>query len=638
MPYLGRFAPIASMILALASPIATAGVELGAPFGDHMVIQRDRTIPIWGRSDPGSEVETRLGPRRGTAKADADGRWMVRMEPLPAGGPFELSAGSGGSKAEARDVMIGDVWLCSGQSNMAMTLAECDGGPEAADAASRTKHLRLASVGRRASAKPESTGEIRWRIASPKSARSFSGVGFFFGARLLEDPALKDVPIGLIDASFGGTMCEAWTPKEALGGFAPADLRLSMFGIAPSTLYNGMIAPLGRGPIRGAVWYQGEGNADRPAIYPKLLQALIGSWRERFETPEMPFIVIQLPDYAAGSGGLSWAWLREAQAKAVRETPHTALAVGIQTNDGFDLHPRAKREIGQRAALLALRDSYGRKGVANGPIFEKATPEGHSLRVAFQTSGDGLATRDGGPVRGFAVAGTDGRYFYADATIDGDSVVLRSEQVPAPATVRYAWAGAPEANLVGRSGLPAEPFRTDTLTPPDVDVQRRPVERQIQTRHYEATIDGRGSVTSLGIGGRQFVSNELGMSGGTCVPGWFGPRQLSNIREPGPGLVSCSDYEVDLLLNFGEDRMEWTVTNRSKDEVHFRISLSPRVKVGPRDASGRIEVSRDNSRLIVTSAEAKTDPDGSQRLEASVGGHSSKKLMLTIEDGSRASR
>ncbi len=638
MPTARRFAPVASMILALIPSIAAAGVELGAPFGDHMVIQRDRTIRIWGRSDPGSEVEVRFGPRRANGRAGADGRWSATMEALPAGGPFVLEAASGGSRAEARDVLIGDVWLCSGQSNMAMTLKECDGGPEAADAAGRLKNLRLASVGRRASARPESTGEIRWRTSGPESARSFSGVGFFFGARLLEDPALKGVPLGLIDSSFGGTMCEAWTPKEWLAGFVPTDLRPSMFGIAPATLYNGMIAPLGRGPIRGAVWYQGEANADRPSIYPKLLQALIGSWRERFEAPEMPFLVVQLPDYAAGADGLSWAWIREAQAKAVRETPHAALAVGIRTNDGFDLHPHAKRAIGERAALLALRDSYGRKVVAEGPIFEKATPEGRSLRVAFRTGRPGLATPDGSPVRGFAVAGTDGRYFYADATIDGDSVVLRSERVPSPETVRYAWAGAPEANLVDRSGLPAGPFRTDTLPPPDIDVQRRPVERQIQTRHYEATIDGRGSVTSLGVGGRQFLSNELGMSGGTCVPGWFGPRQLGNIREPGPGLVSCSDYEVDLLLNFGEDRMEWTVTNRSKDAIPFRISLSPRVKVGARDASGRIEVSRDNSRLIVTGAEAKTDPDGSQRLEASVGGHSSKKLVLTIEDSSRPSR
>jgi sialate O-acetylesterase len=246
------------------------------------------------------------------------------------------------------------------------------------------------------------------------------------------------VPLGVIDSSFGGSLCEAWVPRPALAGFAPSDLRPSLFGAGPSELYNAMIAPLGRAPIRGVVWYQGEGNSGRPAIYPRLLKALIAAWRDRFQTPDLPFIVIQLPDWAAGSDGLSWAWIREAQANAVRETPHTALAVGIETTDGFDLHPRQKAEVGRRAALLALHDVYGRPVVARGPIFREARAEGGMLRVAFDTAGDGLVARGGGPIRGFAVAGADGKYHYADAALDGDEVVLRSEAVPSPATVRYA--------------------------------------------------------------------------------------------------------------------------------------------------------------------------------------------------------
>ena len=277
-------------------------------------------------------------------------------------------------------------------------------------------------------------------LASRDSARDFSGVGFFFAAELLADPALRGVPVGVIDASFGGTMCEAWVPAEALAGFAREELRNSMFGIAPSALYNGMIAPLGKAPIKGVVWYQGEGNSDRPSHYPRLLAALFASWRNRFETPDLPFIVVQLPDFA-GWSGLSWAWMREAQATAVRATEHASLAVGIATNDGSDLHPRQKREIGRRAALLALHDVYGRPVVARGPEFRRASPEGHSIRVTFDTTGDGLASSGGGPIRGFAVAGADGRYCYADAAVDGDAVLLRSEAVPAPLTVRYAWAG-----------------------------------------------------------------------------------------------------------------------------------------------------------------------------------------------------
>ena len=330
-------------------------------------------------------------------------------------------------------------------------------------------------------------------------------------------------------------MCEAWVPKEALAGFAPADLRVSLFGAGPSGLYNAMIAPLGQAPIKGVVWYQGESNADRPGTYPKLLAALIAAWRDRFETPDLPFVVIQLPDWAAGSGGLSWAWLREAQAEAVRAIPHTSLAVGINTTDGFDLHPRQKAEVGRRAALLALRDAYGRPIIASGPVFRQARVEGGSLRVTFDTAGDGLASRGGGPVRGFAIAGADGQYLYADAAIEGDAVVLRSEEVPAPKTVRYAWAGVPDATLANRSGLPAAPFRTDGFPPPDADVQRQPVARHVRMKAYEVTIAGTGSVTSLGVGGKQFLSNALGGAGGTSVPGWLGPAPWPTSATRGRG-------------------------------------------------------------------------------------------------------
>ena len=354
-----------AFLLILAGVARADDVEFGAPFGDHMVVQRDRPIRVWGEASPGADVEVRCGPRRAMTTSGPDRRWSVVLEALPAGGPFVLSAESGASRAEIKDALVGDIWLCSGQSNMQMTLEECDGGPAAAEAAGRLANLRLASVGRRPSAKPESGGDIRWRTASPDAARHFSGVGYFFASALLTDPSLRDVPLGVIDSSFGGTMCEGWIPREALAGFAPADLRVSLFGIGPSGLYNGMIAPLGNAPIKGVVWYQGEANADRPETYPRLLAALIASWRGRFETPDLPFIVIQLPDYAAGAGGLSWAWLREAQAAAVRTTPHTSLAVGINTNDGFDLHPRQKAEIGRaRRCRPSATSTAGRSSPA----------------------------------------------------------------------------------------------------------------------------------------------------------------------------------------------------------------------------------------------------------------------------------
>jgi sialate O-acetylesterase len=628
---LQRSAAVALLILASASPAWSADIRLGAPFGDHMVIQRDRPIRVWGEAAKGVSIEVRLGPRRATAEAGPDGRWSTTLEALPAGGPFALSARSGDERAEAADVLIGDVWLCSGQSNMQMTLKECDGGPEAAAAAGTLANLRLCSVGRRPSGAPESEGKIRWRTASRESAGDFSAVGFFFAADLLADPALGDVPVGVIDASFGGTMCEAWVPKEALSGFAREDLRDSMFGIAPSALYNGMIAPLGQAAIKGVVWYQGEGNSDRPALYPKLLAALFASWRGRFEDPDLPFIVVQLPDFAPGWGGVSWAWMREAQANAVRATEHASLAVGIETNDGSDLHPRPKCEIGRRAALLALHDVYGRPVVARGPEFRGAKPEGGSLRVTFDTAGDGLMPR-GGPIRGFAVAGDDGRYRYAEAAIDGDSVVLRSEAVPAPRTVRYAWAGVPNANLANRSGLPAAPFRTDASARFDGDVRRQPIGRLIQTKSYEAGVGGNGMVASLVSDGKQFLANDPGWGGGTSITGGWAPRNLADIREPGPGCVSCRDADVSFLLEFGERRMDWAVENRGKDEIRFRIALHPKVAVRRRGEEGRVELGRDAATVVVTGVDVVSDTDGGPLLEAIIGGRGSRRFTLSIPD------
>jgi sialate O-acetylesterase len=629
---IGSIRAFAVLVLVLAGgrSVWADGIKLGAPFSDHMVIQRDRPIRVWGEAAAGGEIEVRVGPRKGKATAGEDGRWEATLEKLPASGPLVVEVVAGGEKKTIENVMIGDVWLCSGQSNMQMPLKECVGGPEAAEA-KLPPTLRLCMVGKKASDTPETGAEIQWRIADQESAREFSGVGFFFATALMNDPALKGVSIGVIDSSFGGTTCEGWIPKENLAEFAPGDLRLSMFGIKPSGLYNAMIAPLGKAPVKGVVWYQGASNADRPKTYPKLLGALFASWRDRFETPDLPFIVVQLPDYAAGTNGLSWAWIREAQAAGVRKASHAALSVGINTTDGFDLHPREKKAIGKRAALLAIRDVYGRTIVAEGPIFRDAVPEGDSLRVTFDTAGDGLATRGGGPVRGFAVAGKDGRYLYATTvTINGDSVVLRIDGVPAPRTVRYAWGGAPEANLVNRSGLPAAPFRTDTLSPPDADVQRQPASRLVKMKAYEVGISGNGSVSSLVAGGKQYLSNEPGGAGGTSVPGWLGPRSLADVREPGPGRVSCGDNDVTLTMEFGELGMVWTITNRSMDKIQFRAALHPKVAVDQPGEAALVKLSRGAGTIVVTGVDRVSDSENGKVLETDVDGHASKEIFLNI--------
>jgi sialate O-acetylesterase len=613
-----------------SGPREATDLKLGALFGDHMVVQRDRPLRVWGEAIPGAAVEVRIGPRRADVKASPEGRWEVVLEPLPAGGPHDLRAASGGEVTQVLDLLVGDVWLCSGQSNMQMSLKESDGGPAAAAASGALRNLRMATVGRKAGASPQGNCDIRWRVPAPEAAREFSAVGLYFAAALRADPALKDLPLGVIDSSFGGSMCEAWVPKEALAEFDPASLHVSLFGAAPSGYYNAMIAPLTRNPIRGVVWYQGEGNAGAPGFYPDLLVALIRSWRERFASPRLPFVVIQLPDWMASSDGYSWAWIREAQAKAVRATPHTSLALGLRTTDGYNLHPREKAEIGRRAALCALRDVYERPVVASGPTFKGLRAEGRTLRVEFNAAEGGLATRDGRRPRQFAVAGADGKYFYADAVIDGNAVLLKCESVPAPQTVRYAWAGAPDATLTDRSGLPAAPFRTDTLAPPDVDVQRRPAARQVRMKTYEVTVDGNGSVTSLGVGGKQFVSNALAGAGGTSVPGWFGPRELSDIREPGPGRILCGDSEVEVLLDFAQTAMEWTITNRSSNRVTFRVALAPKVNVTERGDTGTLALCRGSASLVVTGIEKVSPSEEGPVLEAPIEARSSRTLKFRV--------
>jgi hypothetical protein len=267
--------------------------------------------------------------------------------------------------------------------------------------------------------------------------------------------------------------------------------------------------------------------------------------------------------------------------------------------------------------------------VADGPAFRSAGAEGGTLRVRFDAPG-GLATRDGRPPRGFAVAGEDGKYSYADAAIDGDSVVLSSRAVPAPKTVRYAWAGVPDATLVDRSGLPAAPFRTDSSAPPDVDVQKRPIARHVRMKAYEVTVDGVGSVSSLGVGGRQFLSNALGGAGGTSIPAWLGMRSLADIRELGPGRVECADADVGLLLDFAEAGMEWTVTNRGKDEIRFRIALAPHVAVAGRGGPGPLTLTRKGASLSVAGVDRVSDGEDGPVLETAVAGRSSRRLTFRV--------
>jgi len=621
------------LLLALCTiPLSSASslpaeLKLASIFGDHMVLQRERPICIWGEGEPNNPIEVSIANRRAAATVGPDGRWEVRLRPLAAGGPCRLMVASGSRAITLNDVLVGDVWLCSGQSNMQMPVKECAPAEQEATLAERPR-LRLCTVAKSAAAKPQSSADIKWRTCTPESAREFSAVGYFFACELLKDRKLARLPIGLIDSSFGGTACEGWIPRNALSGFSPSQLHDSMFGIKPAALYNAMIAPLGHAALKGVLWYQGESNSAHPETYPRLFSTLAAEWRKQFEDSQLPFFVVQLPEYVKLWEGFYWPWEREAQAQAVRAVPSSALVPAINTTDGFDLHPKQKLEIGRRLALRVRQDVYRENIAACGPVFQDANVEGSKIRVRFDTGGDGLASSSPGGVRGFALAGDDGSYHFARGTIEGDSVVVQCDEVPAPKTVRYAWTAVPNATLINKSGLPAAPFRTDHFSYANVELQKEPISRRVSTSAYDVVINGDGAVTSLVVGDAQFISNQPGMAGGSSIPGFWGPRSLANIRDLGPKLLSCSDDQVTVRMAFEEKAMEWGITNRGKDAIRFQLAIASGVSVPDSAPKDRVILRRGNAVLAIEGVDSVTSTTNGIVLTTDIGAATARRLSL----------
>lgn len=489
----------ALLLLATTAPL-WAEVTLAPLFRDHAVVQRDQPLPVWGSADPGEEVVVTLGSRRGRATADATGYWLVRLEPLPASGePLELVA-AGRNTIRVRDVLVGDVWLLSGQSNMEWPVrlaANADAELAAAD----DPRIRHFTTERAIAHRPLAQAHGSWQPATPETAAHFSAVGYFFARELRAE---VDVPIGLLHSSWGGTPVEAWLPpapleiypvrrlaaehvavalarfarqlrehEEAMiawrqaGAVPPAPNPPWVPGpeIAPGVLYNGMIAPHVPAALRGVLWYQGEANADLPESYETLFRALITSWRGAFQQPDLPFLWVQLANWAGGNAaGTDWARLRDAQT-ATLALPHTGQAVAIDIGDPEDIHPRNKQEVGRRLARIALAEVYGRPVPFQGPVYRSMERLGPALRLAFAHA-EGLRGADGQPPQGFEIAGSDGVFHPAEARVEGTAVVVQSPTVPDPVAVRYAWRNSPAATLYNRHGLPAVPFRTDDWRQP----------------------------------------------------------------------------------------------------------------------------------------------------------------------------
>jgi sialate O-acetylesterase len=568
-------------LTSLAPAVALAELRLASVFTDNMVLQRECKVPIWGTADPGTTVDVRLGDLRATATSDSAGHWALEFDSMPTNSkPQPLVVTAGRSTVTRANVVVGDVWLCSGQSNMQMTLHDSAGGDAYAKQHGDNPLIRLLLVPKAFNSETKQDQEGKWTPCTPGAAGSFSAVGFTFGASLAQSQPMKDVPIGLIDSSFGGTAVEGWISAEDLKQFDAHDLGNSLFG-KPSEHFNAMIAPLVPFAIRGVVWYQGESNADRAASYASLLSTMIKNWRRDFRRADLPFVIIQLPSYNATMSDHFFTWVREEQARVAATTSDVSLVVTYDTHDGSDLHPPQKLPVGERAAGSALKQVYGEQRIDSSPMFKSLTVEGPRVRVTFNTKAGPLATSDHSPaVRGFMLAGDDGIYRFAEGSIaDGRTVIVSADSVAEPKTVRFAWAGAPDANLVDQLGLPAAPFRTDKLPREDTAYVHQPIRRSVKTPAYEVEIDSIGGIRSLGVHGDQFVSNALGMNGGSCIPGFLGPRLLNRIEEVGPTELNFRDAEVKLSYKFAAESVSLSIENKSSNEVVFQIALSPGVGV-----------------------------------------------------------
>ncbi len=419
-----------------------------------------------------------MGEVRARCVVAADGRWQAELAALPAGGPHELLI-EGKESLRIRDVLIGEVWLCSGQSNMEWPLTRSDGA-DAFIANAGDSQLRLLEVERRASAGPLRDLSGAWQVCSSESVAEFSAVAYHFGMELR---AALGVPIGLVQSAWGGTPAEAWTSRSALSADprllarvindAAASAKLSMARAQaafagseaprlpraanrPAYLYNGMIAPLLPMRLRGVIWYQGESNAGRAEEYRYLFPTMIRNWRQDFGQGDLPFLFVQLSNWGGGRG---WPELREAQTMTLAE-PNTAMAVTIDIGDAEDIHPRNKQDVGLRLALAARALAYDEEVLYSGPMLESWQSEGHVIRLSFKNVSGGFRVL-GESIQGFEVAGKEGEYRPAEARIEGEEILVSSGEVSAPTRVRYGWQPNPALNLYNQESLPALPFRTD---------------------------------------------------------------------------------------------------------------------------------------------------------------------------------
>lgn len=483
---------------------AKAEVTLPSILASHMVLQRSEPVHIWGWAAPAEEVHVSFRGESRIVIADSLEDWEVYFSPGEAGGPFSLTI-QGSNTITLDDILVGDVWIASGQSNMEMPMSGFGPTMPIKDSANEiahadNPHIRLLRLARNSSDYPLDDAKLAagWEQCTPQTVAGFSAAGYFFARDLQRS---QKVPIGVIDTTWGGTPVEAWTSLDTLSSdrnLMPVftiydelasdhstdlrkselekteDAQLKAAGKTPpqrpshhqlpmwqpAGLFNGMVAPLSRLRLKGVIWYQGESNADslqRAALYEASFAALIRDWRKQWDQGDFPFLFVQLSAYGPSNGSL-WPVVREAQ-RRVLELKNTAMAVSIDIGEAHNIHPADKQDVGSRLALAARAIAYGERIEYSGPFFREAVRDGDSIHIWFDHA-RGLHAKEGSAA-GLEIAGADRKFFPATGTITGETIVVRSEKVPSPVYVRYAWAGSPEANLYNDSDLPASPFTSD---------------------------------------------------------------------------------------------------------------------------------------------------------------------------------
>ena len=517
-----RVKVLALLAVLLSATSLRAEVQLASPFGSHMVLQRDRPVPVWGTAADGEDVTIEFAGQKQSTKAGADGAWRVDLPPLTASGEgrqFKVTGSKTAQPILLEDVIVGEVWLASGQSNMDFTVSKMVkyfagvANEEQEIAAAQYPLIRMFTGEAVKAHAPQTRVPGGWRVCRPETVPAFSAVGYFFARDLHRE---LQVPVGIVTLAFGASTAEAWIRREALATDPELRPMLERFDAAvqafrtnppavaapprsedvsapanratnaasgsrrrgggpprdpvqdqhnPTVLFNGMIQPVIPFALRGVLWYQGEsivGGAAGRALYPRVQAALVQDWRRLWGQGDFPFYIVQLAGQEAESNS---PWVREAQA-TILALPNTGMAVTTDIGERKNVHPHNKQDVGARLARIALAKVHGRKVEFSGPTYESLKIDGGAIRLKFAHPGGGLVAR-GGPLQGFVIAGSDLKFVPAQARIDGETVVVSSPEVTVPTAVRYAWVNYPhDANLYNAVGLPAAQFRTDGDPPP----------------------------------------------------------------------------------------------------------------------------------------------------------------------------